>query len=97
MNLSSAQMASYHAAAAMASNYVVSAIDAAAEALAMAGVPANQAALALVPLAEGALRNVSAHGTTAGLTAICCLPVGLLLGAGLGAIGALIMAGAKPE
>jgi hypothetical protein len=36
-------------------------------------------------------------GTTAGLTAICCLPIGLLLGAGLGAVGALIMAGAKPE
>jgi hypothetical protein len=36
-------------------------------------------------------------GTTAGLTAICCLPIGLLLGAGLGAVGALILAGAKPE
>jgi hypothetical protein len=36
-------------------------------------------------------------GTTAGLTAICCLPVGLLLGAGLGALGALILAGTKPE
>ena len=36
-------------------------------------------------------------GTTAGLTAICCVPVGLLLGAGLGALGGLIFAGIKPE
>jgi len=36
-------------------------------------------------------------GTTAGLTAICCLPLGLLFGAGLGALGALILAGIKPE
>jgi hypothetical protein len=35
-------------------------------------------------------------GTTAGLTAICCVPVGLLLGAGLGALGGLIFAGIKP-
>ena len=68
MSLEGAQMASYHAAAAIASNYVVAALDAAAETLAMAGVPANQAARALVPLAEGALRNVGAHGTTDGLT-----------------------------
>jgi predicted short-subunit dehydrogenase-like oxidoreductase (DUF2520 family) len=68
MSLEGSQMASYHAAAALASNYIVAALDAAADALAMAGVPANQAALALVPLAEGALRNVSAHGTTDGLT-----------------------------
>ena len=36
-------------------------------------------------------------GTTAGLTAICCVPVGLLLGAGLGALGGVILAGIKPE
>lgn len=66
--LDGSQMASYHAAAAIASNYIVSAIDAAAEALARAGVAPAQAALALVPLAEGALRNISAHGTTNGLT-----------------------------
>lgn len=35
--------------------------------------------------------------TTAGLTAICCVPVGLLIGAGLGALGGLILASAKPE
>lgn len=66
--LDSAHMAAYHAAAALASNYIVSAIDAAAAVLANAGIPADKAALALVPLAEGALRNVSNHGTTAGLT-----------------------------
>lgn len=66
--LEGSQMAAYHAAAAVASNYVVAAIDAAAQILATAGVAADKAALALVPLAEGALRNISAHGTTAGLT-----------------------------
>ena len=66
--LDGAQMASYHAAAALASNYVVAAIDAAAAVLAQAGVPAAQAAQALVPLAEGALRNITARGTTDGLT-----------------------------
>ncbi|MBA3542630.1 MAG: DUF2520 domain-containing protein [Deltaproteobacteria bacterium] len=66
--LDSSQMASYHAAAALASNYIVAAIDAAAAILANAGVSPADAARALVPLAEGALRNVSAHGTTDGLT-----------------------------
>jgi len=66
--LDGSQMAAYHAAAALASNYVVAAIDAAAAALACAGIAPDKAALALVPLAEGALRNITAHGTTAGLT-----------------------------
>ena len=66
--LDSSQMAAYHAAAALASNYLVATIDAAAAVLAGAGVPPDQAARALVPLAEGALRNVAAQGTTAGLT-----------------------------
>lgn len=66
--LDGSQMASYHAAAALASNYIVAAIDAAAAVLASAGVSPELAAQALVPLAEGALRNVSAHGTTDGLT-----------------------------
>lgn len=66
--LDSSQMAAYHCAAALASNYIVSAIDAAAQVLAGAGVSPTQAAQSLVPLAEGALRNVSAKGTTAGLT-----------------------------
>ncbi len=68
LQLAGSQMAAYHAAAALASNYVVAAIDAAAAILAGAGVAPAQAAQALVPLAEGALRNVSAHGTTDGLT-----------------------------
>jgi hypothetical protein len=42
-------------------------------------------------------RAIINAGTTAGLTAICCVPVGLLLGAGLGALGGLILAGVKPE
>lgn len=66
--LDGSQMASYHAAAALASNYVVAAMDAAAAVLASAGVSPDDAARALVPLAEGALRNVSARGTTGGLT-----------------------------
>jgi hypothetical protein len=36
-------------------------------------------------------------GTLAGVTALCCLPTGLLIGAGLGALGGLIFAAAKPE
>jgi len=66
--LDGTQMAAYHAAAALASNYVVATLDAAAAVLASAGVSPDKAAQALVPLAEGALRNVALHGTTAGLT-----------------------------
>ncbi len=66
--LDSSQMAAYHAAAALASNYVVATIDAAAAVLGAAGIAPDEAARALVPLAEGALRNVALHGTTAGLT-----------------------------
>lgn len=66
--LDSTQMASYHAAAALASNYVVAALDAAAAVLSSAGIAADRAAQALLPLAEGALRNISTHGTTGGLT-----------------------------
>ncbi|HTL34125.1 MAG TPA: DUF2520 domain-containing protein [Kofleriaceae bacterium] len=66
--LDQTQMASYHCAAALASNYIVSALDAAAQVLAGAGVSPNQALQALVPLAEGALKNVAAKGTAQGLT-----------------------------
>jgi predicted short-subunit dehydrogenase-like oxidoreductase (DUF2520 family) len=66
--LDGSQMAAYHAAAALASNYLVAVLDVAAAALASAGVEPERAAAALVPLAEGALRNVATHGTTAGLT-----------------------------
>lgn len=68
LDLDSTQMGAYHAAAAMASNYVVAALDAAAAILAGAGIPADQAARALVPLAQGALANVAERGTVAGLT-----------------------------
>jgi predicted short-subunit dehydrogenase-like oxidoreductase (DUF2520 family) len=66
--LDGTQMAAYHAAAALASNYIVAAIDAAAAVLATTGVTPDRAAQALIPLAEGALRNTAAHGTTGGLT-----------------------------
>jgi predicted short-subunit dehydrogenase-like oxidoreductase (DUF2520 family) len=66
--LDGTQMASYHAAAALASNYIVAVVDAAAGMLANAGVSADRAAQAVIPLAEGALRNIAAHGTTGGLT-----------------------------
>ena len=77
IELDRSQMAGYHTAAAMASNYVVALIDLAAQIL-VAGAPgsggassaeAHDAAVrALVPLAQGALANVVAHGTVAGLT-----------------------------
>lgn len=66
--LDRSQMAAYHAAAALASNYVVAAIDAAIQILADAGLTSTDAAATLVPLAEGALRNIVAHGTTYALT-----------------------------
>jgi predicted short-subunit dehydrogenase-like oxidoreductase (DUF2520 family) len=66
--LDGAQMAAYHAAAALASNYIVATLDAAAAVLASTGVAPDKAAQALIPLAEGALRNIAVHGTTGGLT-----------------------------
>ena len=68
LELDSSQMAAYHTAAALASNYIVATIDAAAQVLASANIAPDAAARALVPLAEGALRNVAQRGTTAGLT-----------------------------
>jgi len=68
LELDSSQMAAYHTAAALASNYVVATIDAAAQVLSSANIAPDAAARALVPLAEGALRNVAQRGTTAGLT-----------------------------
>lgn len=62
------QMAAYHAAAAMASNYVVALVDAAAQALSAAGMPLDQAVASLVPLAQGALANVAERGAKLGLT-----------------------------
>lgn len=68
LSLESSQMAAYHAAAAIASNYVVTLLDAAARALTAAGMPLDQALAALVPLARGALDNVADHGAAQGLT-----------------------------
>jgi predicted short-subunit dehydrogenase-like oxidoreductase (DUF2520 family) len=68
LELDATQMAAYHTAAALASNYVVATLDAAAQVLASVGVAASDAAQALVPLARGALDNVAKHGTVAGLT-----------------------------
>ncbi len=42
--------------------------------------------------------NVLFSGATmAGVSLLCCLPVSLLIGAGLGALGGVIYAAAKPE
>lgn len=68
LELSSEQMAAYHAAAAMASNYVVALIDAAAAVLATAGIDQRDAVAALVPLARGSLDNVAERGVVDGLT-----------------------------
>lgn len=62
------QMAAYHAAAAMASNYVVTLVDAAAQALAATGMSLEQATAALLPLAQGALANAAEQGLARGLT-----------------------------
>ncbi|HVK78270.1 MAG TPA: DUF2520 domain-containing protein [Kofleriaceae bacterium] len=61
-------MARYHAAAAIASNYVVAVIDAAVGLLRQAGVDEAAAVAALVPLAQGALANVAERGLAQGLT-----------------------------
>ncbi|MDB4953198.1 MAG: hypothetical protein JWO36_767 [Myxococcales bacterium] len=68
LDLDSSQMAAYHTAASLASNYVVAAVDAAAQVLSSAGVPTADAVQALIPLARGALDNVAKRGTTDGLT-----------------------------
>jgi predicted short-subunit dehydrogenase-like oxidoreductase (DUF2520 family) len=66
--LDGGDMARYHAAAAMASNYVVALLDAAAATLAATGLSYEQALSALVPLAQGAIRNVADQGIPGALT-----------------------------
>lgn len=66
--LSGEQMALYHAAAAVASNYVVALIDAAVALLARAGVERDDAVTALLPLARGSLANIEQRGLARGLT-----------------------------
>jgi predicted short-subunit dehydrogenase-like oxidoreductase (DUF2520 family) len=68
LELEGQQMAAYHAAAAMASNYLVALIDAAAQLLAAGGVGEAVALAALLPLAEGAVANVRRRGLADGLT-----------------------------
>ncbi|HTM23234.1 MAG TPA: DUF2520 domain-containing protein, partial [Kofleriaceae bacterium] len=68
LELEGPQMAAYHAAAAVASNYLVALVDAAVELLAAGGVEEADALAALVPLAEGALANVKRRGLVDGLT-----------------------------
>ena len=66
--LASEAMVRYHAAAALAANYVVAVLDAAVELLRTSGIDQAAAVAALVPLAQGALANVGQHGLAAGLT-----------------------------
>jgi predicted short-subunit dehydrogenase-like oxidoreductase (DUF2520 family) len=62
------RMPAYHAACAFASNYVVAVLEAAVAAARQAGLSEAEALAAMVPLAEGALANVAAHGLAGGLT-----------------------------
>jgi predicted short-subunit dehydrogenase-like oxidoreductase (DUF2520 family) len=66
--LAAEHMIRYHAAAAIASNYVVALIDAAATLLGRAGIDEADACAALVPLIEGSLANVTARGVAGALT-----------------------------
>ena len=60
--------AAYHAGAVFASNYVVTALAVAERLLAAAGMPAEVARAALVPLARATLDNIAALGPEAALT-----------------------------
>jgi predicted short-subunit dehydrogenase-like oxidoreductase (DUF2520 family) len=66
--LDGAAMVRYHAAAAIASNYVVALLDAAVGLLTSAGVDDQAALGALVPLAQSAVANVGDKGLAQGLT-----------------------------
>ncbi|RMH37124.1 MAG: DUF2520 domain-containing protein [Deltaproteobacteria bacterium] len=68
LELAGAQMASYHAAAAIASNFLVALLDVAAEVMAAAGVDRTAALAALIPLARGTLDNLAARGVPDALT-----------------------------
>jgi predicted short-subunit dehydrogenase-like oxidoreductase (DUF2520 family) len=61
-------MALYHAAASIASNYLVALVDAGAEALAAAGMPRGEALPALLPLAAGTIENLGREGIPRALT-----------------------------
>ena len=68
LELEADQMAAYHAAASMASNFLVAVLDSAAAVLAEAGIEGESALSALVPLAQGSLANVKDKGIVRGLT-----------------------------
>ena len=68
LELAGVEVAAYHAAAAIASNYVVVLLDAAAELFAAVGIPRERAVDALVPLVEGTLANLRERGPEAALT-----------------------------
>lgn len=58
----------YHAAACVASNYLVSLVDLASELMTQAGISRNEAAQALLPLMYGSLSNVERQGVPDALT-----------------------------
>ena len=68
LELDAAGMATYHAAAALASNYVVALLSTAAEVLAGPGNDPAAALAALLPLTQGAIANLASHGLPTGLT-----------------------------
>ena len=68
LELGGARVAAYHAAAAVASNYLVVLMAAAADLFAAVGIPREQAMEALVPLAQGTLGNLRERGPEAALT-----------------------------
>jgi len=68
LDLDGQGMALYHAAASVASNFLVALVDAAVEALAAAGVPREQAVGALLPLLRSTVENLSEKGVAGALT-----------------------------
>ena len=68
LELTGDQMSAYHGAAAMASNYFVTLMEAAAAMLQSVGLDRADALAALVPLVEGTLANLRTSGLPAALT-----------------------------
>ena len=58
----------YHAAAVMASNYIVALLDCAGQLMALAGAPQEDALRALAPLAQASVANAVRHGAVEALT-----------------------------
>jgi len=68
VSLEAADLALYHAGAVIASNYVVAMADAARSLLIKAGVPADQALPALIPLLASVVQNLAEVGLPGALT-----------------------------